>query len=199
MKASNKLLMIAPIAVLAFFVGVPLYALPATLSLPRGQRPGVAKLTLPQATRQLRQTGKTRWALVEAARALVGQRMQYCRRNSFDSATRAFERGYGYCMQHAYALAHLLAQLGFEARVVQALENRFPGGDVTSHAWVSVTIDGETRHIDPLFWDEQAGRIAFTPLSRVTGISPAFKAFTWWGAPAVNAHRFYASGKDEGS
>jgi hypothetical protein len=197
MKALCKLAWIAPLAVLAIVAGVPLYALPATLSLSRGQRPGVEKLAISQAARQLRQTGKTGWALVEAARALVGRRMQYCRRNSFDSASKAFERGYGYCMQHAYALTHLLAQLGFEAKVVQAFQSSFPNGDVTSHAWVSVTVDGETRHIDPLFWDAQAGRIAFTPLSRVTGISPIFKAFTWWGATAVNAHRFYVSGKDQ--
>ena len=191
-----RLVRIAPIAVLAFAAGIPLYGLPATLSLPRGPRPGVDRLTLPQAARNLRDSGQEGWALAEAARALVGQRMQYCRRNSFDSAARAFERGYGYCMQHAYALADLLTRLGFEARVVQAFKNRFADGAVTSHAWVHVTIEGETRALDPLFWDEQAGQPAFTPLSKVTGISPVFKTFTWWGAPAVNGHRFYRTGKD---
>ncbi len=197
MKALLKLAKVAPIVVLAIAAGVPLYGLPAALSLPRGQRPGVARLTLPQAARQLRDSGQTGWALIEAARALVGQRMQYCRRNSYDSAARAFERGYGYCVQHAYALADLLTRLGFEARVVQAFKNRFADGEVTSHAWVSVTIDGKTRDIDPLFWDEGTGQPTFTPLSRVTGISPAFKAFTWWGAPAINAHRYYRTGKDQ--
>jgi arylamine N-acetyltransferase len=122
--------------------------------------------------------------------------MQYSRRNSFTSARRAFERGYGYCMQHAYALVYLLQELGFQARVVQAFQNRFADGEVTSHAWVRVTLDGETRAVDPLFWDAEAGRIAFTPLSPVTGISPIFKALTWWGAPAVNAYRYYRTGKD---
>jgi len=197
MKILCKLTRTAPLAILALAVGAPLYALPATLSLPSGQRPGVEKLTIPQAAQQLRQTGKTGWALVEATRALVGQRMQYCRRNSFDSAAKAFERGYGYCVQHAYALTHLLAQLGFEAKVVQAFRNRFPDGDVTSHAWVNVTVGDETRHVDALFWNAQAGRIVFTPLSKVTGISPAFKVFTWWGATAVNAHRFNLTGKDQ--
>jgi transglutaminase-like putative cysteine protease len=192
-----KVLRIVPLALLAIAAGVPLYNLPATLTLPRRQRPGVLPLTLAQAARQLHDSGQRGWTLVEAARTLVGRRMQYCRRNSFDSAARAFERGYGYCMQHAYALTDLLTRLGFEARVVQAFKNRFPGGKVTSHAWVSVTLDGETRPIDPLFWDEQANQIVFTPLSRVTGISPAFKAFTWWGAAAVNAHRFYRTGKDQ--
>jgi hypothetical protein len=134
--------------------------------------------------------------LAEAARALVGQRMQYSRRNSFDSAGRAFERGYGYCMQHAYALESLLTRLGFESVVVQAFKNQFADRTIASHAWVRVTLKGETRAIDPLFWDEQTGQPAFTPLSQVTCISPLFKAFTWWGAPAVNAHRFYRTGKD---
>jgi transglutaminase-like putative cysteine protease len=166
------------------------------LSLPRGQRPGVQKLTIDQAARQLQESDRVGWDRVEAARALVGQRMQYSRRNSVDSAERAFERGYGYCVQHAYALAHLLRKLGFDAQVVQAFQNRFADGKVTSHAWVRVTLEGETRDVDPLFWDAEAGQVAFTPLSRVTGISPLFKAFTWWGAPAVNAHRYYRTGKD---
>jgi transglutaminase-like putative cysteine protease len=182
---------------LSFAAGVPLFALPATLSLPRGQRPGVDKLTIAAAAQQLRTHGdQAGWNRAEAARALVGQRMSYSRHNNFDSADRAFERGYGYCMQHAYALAHLLDALGFEAQIVQAFQNRFADDKVTSHAWVRVTLDGETRDIDPLFWDEQAGRPAFVTLAPVTGISPVFKAFTWWGAPAVNAYRYYRTGKD---
>jgi transglutaminase-like putative cysteine protease len=197
MKVLRKLSRIGPATLLAIAVGVPAYALPATLSLPRGQRPGIGKLTILQAAQQLRERGKAGWDLVEAARALVAGRMQYCRRNSFDSAAKAFERGYGYCVQHAYALAALLTRLGFEAKVVQAFQNRFPDEEVSSHAWASVTVDDETRYVDSLFYNAQAARITFTPLSRVTGVSPLFKAFTWWGATAVNAHRFYRSGKDE--
>jgi hypothetical protein len=192
-----KLVRTVPLALLAIAVGTPLYGLPATLSLPRGQRPGVERLTIDQAAKRLQSTGGTGWKRVEAARALVGQRMAYCRRNSFDSADRAFERGYGYCVQHAYALSHLLERLGFEVQVVQASRNRFSDGQVTSHAWVRVTLDGVTRDVDPLFWDADTGRVAFVPLSHVTGIAPAFKAFTWWGAPAVNAHRYYRTGKDQ--
>ena len=196
MNTAIKLAWMLPLVLLAFAVAVPVFGLPATWTLPRGQRPGVDRLTIDQAARQLQAGHHPGWDLVEAARALVGARMQYSRRNSFDSADRAFERGYGYCMQHAYALAHLLEALGFEAQVVQAFQNRFDGGKVTSHAWVRVTLDGETRDVDPLFWDAEAARPAFTPLSQVTGISPAFKAFTWWGAPAVNAYRYYRTGKD---
>jgi transglutaminase-like putative cysteine protease len=197
MNLLYRLARIVPTALLAIGLGVPIYALPATLSLPRGQRPGVGKLTLAQAAAQLSASGQTGWDLVEAARALVAERMQYCRRNSFDSAAVAFARGYGYCVQHAYALADLLTQLGFEARVIQAFRNQFPDGQVSSHAWVSVTVHGESRHIDSLFYDAQARQVTFVPLSKVAGVSTLFKALTWWGATAVNAHRFYLSGKDE--
>ena len=184
------------IILMAILVTVPLYALPATLTLPAGPRPGLEELTIQGAAQQLKDTGKTGWELVEAARALVADRMQYSRRNSFDSSGRAFERGYGYCTQHSYALQHLLTELGFEAKVVQAFQNRFPDGEVASHSWVSVTVDDETRHIDSLFYKEDAGELDFTPLSGVTEISPAFKLVAFWGGTAVNAHRYYLTGKD---
>jgi len=179
-----------------FLAGVPLYSLPATLTLPPGPRPGIEETTIEEAALQLKASGKSGWYLVEAARSLVAERMAYSRRNSFDSADRAFERGYGYCTQHAYALSHLLAELGFEAKVVQAFQNRFSDGEVTAHAWVSVKINDENRQIDSLFYDEQKSELDFTPLSKVTDITPAFKLVAFWGGTAVNAHRYYLTGKD---
>ncbi|MFC1922588.1 transglutaminase family protein [Chloroflexota bacterium] len=180
----------------AILIGVPLYAVPATLSLPPGPRPGIEALTIEQAAQDLIELDKTDWELVEGARTLVAERMQYSRRNSFDSAGRAFERGYGYCTQHAYALTSLLTKLGFEAKVVQAFRNRFPDGEVTAHAWVSVKVNDESRYIDSLFYDEQASELDFTSVSEVLDISPAFKMVAFWGGTAVNAHRYYVSGKD---
>ena len=181
---------------LAILRCIPAYALPATYSLGWGTRPGLEPLTIKQAAQRLHQTGKVGWALVEAGRALVAERMQYSRRNAFDSSGRAFERGYGYCTQQAYALANLLTQLGFEARVVHAFQNRFPDGSLGSHAWVSVTMGQETRYIDSLFYDAHAGENTFTPLSEVLEISPYFKLLNWWGGTAVNAHRYYLTGQD---
>ena len=152
---------------LAIVIGVPLYALPATLSLGRGRRPGIEPLTIQQAAQRLRTSGQSGAALVEAARTLVGERMQYCRRNSFDLYPRAFERGYGYCQQSAYALAALLKKLGFSARVVTAFRNDFPGEGVGGHAWVRLEIDGTTRDIDPRHYDPTTRRLTFTPLTRV--------------------------------
>lgn len=186
----------AALFIFVFAAGVPLYAVPATLTLQPGQRSGVAALTIAAAAQQLAASGKSDWELVEAARSLVAERMAYSRRNSFDSPARAFERGYGYCMQHAYALSYLLAELGFDAEVVQAFQNEFSNGQVSSHAWVSVKIDSEVRYIDALFYDGQSGELDFIPLSKVTTIPDAFKIFTFWGGPAVNAHRFYLTGKD---
>jgi hypothetical protein len=182
--------------VFAFVAGVPLYALPATITLQPGPRPGLDELTIEQAARQLESSGKRDWELVEAARALVAERMVYSRRNSFDSPGRAFERGYGYCMQHAYALSDLLEEMGFQVEVVQAFQNEFTNGIVTSHAWVSVKVDSEIRYVDSLFYDEQEGKLDFIPRSEITTIPTAFKIFTFWGGPAVNAHRFYLTGKD---
>lgn len=182
-----------------FFVilfGVPLYALPATFSLPSGARPGVDPLTIQQAAQNLRNSGLKDWHLVEAARALVAERMQYSRRNAFDSPAKAFERGYGYCTQQAFALTALLKELGFDARVVQSFQNRFPDGHVTAHAWVRVRVGNKSRYIDSLYYDQETGKLNFTPFSKITYVSPAFKLLALWGGTAVNAHRYYLSGMD---
>jgi transglutaminase-like putative cysteine protease len=178
-------------------IGVVVYALPATLSLPPGPRPGLEPLTIPQAADQLRQAGLSGAPLVEAARDMVSERMAYSRRNSFDSPPRAFERGYGYCTQQSRALVELLTRLGFEARVVHAFRNRFPDGTITSHSWVQVQVEGQVRYVDPIFYDAEGAALTFTPLSEVQEISPLLRGFETWGAPAVNAHRFYRTGKDQ--
>lgn len=133
---------------------------------------------------------------MEAARGLVAVRMQYCRRNSFDPAPKAFERGYGYCQQQAFALAAILAELGFQAKVVQAFKNKFPNGSMGGHAWVRVTLGDERRHIDSLHFDAQAGKIDFKSLTKIQDYSPLERVFFGWGSAAVNAHRYYVTGKD---
>lgn len=192
----NQILRIASLSLAAFLAFPTLYALPAMLTLPVGRRPGLTPLTIPQAAELLKASGKTGWDLVEAARLLVAERMAYCRRNSFDRYQRAFERGYGYCQQHAFALADLLTRLGFEARVVNALSNRFPNGAVGGHAWVNVSIDGQNSDVDSLWYDRQVGRLDFVSLTNVFEITPLFRLFAGWGSAVVNAHRYYRTGKD---
>lgn len=183
-------------AVTAILIGPALYSLPATLSLPKGQRPGTQALTLREAAGQLGATGNSGEALVEAARALVADRMQYCRRSSFDSPARAFQLGYGYCVQQAYALAELLERLGIEAKVVHAFRNRFPDGGVGGHAWVRATLAGKEHDIGSMFYDAETGELTFRALSRVLDHTRPFKLLTMAGEAGLNAHRYYRTGKD---
>lgn len=196
MRAAWDIGKVAVGAVGATIVGLPLYALPATLSLPPGPRPGVEEMTLAEAADLLKGTGKKGADLAEAARALVADRMQYCRRNSFDSPARAFQRAYGYCTQQAYALTDLLARLGIEAKPVYAFRNRLADGRVAGHTWVRVTLDGNERDIDSLHYDADTGELTFVPLTTVRDHTPLFKWVTKWGEAAVNAHRYYRTGKD---
>lgn len=191
-----KFIKITSGALFSILLGVPLFALPATISLSRGMRPGLKHQNIMQAVNSLQVSGMKGWALVEAARKLVEGRMAYSRRNSFDIASKAFERGYGYCQQQAYALKEILTRLGFDARVVGAFRNRFPDGRIGGHAWVQVMFEGETHDIDTLFYNEMAGKINFTPLSAVFGYTPAFRVLAGWGSTYVNAYRYYTTGKD---
>lgn len=193
----SRILLYGAIFVVLIVIGVPAYGIPATLTLPAGIRPGLEELTIDQAAKRLSDSEKSDWELVEAARDLVEKRMAYSRRNSFDSFERAFERGYGYCGQTSFALADLLQLLGFKAEVAQAFENRFPDGTISSHAWVQVEIEGNVRDVDSLFYDTINQEITFTPMSKITSIPPIFKFVMDWGAPAVNAHRYYITGRDK--
>lgn len=195
----NNLIKVSKITLSFLFgilISVPLFAVPATLSLGRGMRPGLKRQNIAQAANTLRESRLTGWSLIEAARKLVQERMAYSRRNSFDIASKAFERGYGYCQQQAYALADILTHLGFDARVVGAFRNRLPDGRVGGHAWVRVIFEDETRNIDTLFYDELIGNITFTPLSAVFDYTPAFRVLAGWGSISVNAYRYYRTGKD---
>jgi hypothetical protein len=196
MKKWMVVLAIVPIAVLATNLGIALYALPAIFTLPKGLRPGLKPLSLSQSMQRLLETGKTRWDLVEAARALVEERMLYRRRNSFDSDTKTFERGYGFCTQQAYVLVDLLTQLGFEAKAVHAFRNRFPNGTAGGHTWVRVSLDGEARFNDSIFYDAESREITFQPISRIYNHTSLFKLLTRSGEAALNAHRYYRTGKD---
>lgn len=182
---------------LIILLGLSVYALPATLTLPPGPRPGLAPLTIAQAARRLAATGMSGTTLVEAARALVADRMAYCRRNSFDPAGKAFTRGYGYCLQQAFALADLLSRLGVEQKVVHAYRNRFPDGTIGGHAWVQARIDGQYHDIDSIHFDTARGEIDFTPLTDIQEVTPAFKILAFWGSAGVNAHRYIRTGKDQ--
>jgi len=167
------------------------YALPAIISLPSGIRPGLQELTIDEAVDSLKETGLRDMQLVESARKLVAQRMEYCRRNSYDSFDKAFRRGYGFCQQQAFALASILQKLGYSASPVQAYRTQFPDGNIGGHAWVSVHFNGGEYYIDPVYYDEENKEFTCIPRSEITGFSPFFRLLSGWGAATINAHRYY--------
>jgi transglutaminase-like putative cysteine protease len=178
-------------------LGLTLFALSATFSLPSGARPGLEDLTIADAAVRLRQSGAQGWELVERARLLIGDRIAYSRRNSFDSYGTAFRRGYGYCEQSAFALTALLQQLGLDARPVHSERCLFPGRDSpTGHAWVRVFYEGETREIDPEHQDPATGEFLFEPLDRAREYTSVFRALARWGCAVANAYRYYRTGSD---
>jgi hypothetical protein len=181
---------------LVFIAGWMIYSLPATLSLQRGIRPGIDKTTIEEAVKMLKASGNTGTELIKAARSVTITRMQYCRRNSFDSYKTAFERGYGYCQQQAHALKYILTQLGFNAWVVYANRNRFADGHAGGHAWVRIFYDGTQKDIDATYDDPVSDKITFTPLTKVKRYTPLFRLLAGWGSIAINASRYYLTGKD---
>lgn len=191
-----KFLKYVGVTALVVIIVYTLYAIPAILSLPAGIRSGLESKTIHEAVLDLQKTGRSGKDLIEAARLLVGERMAYCRRNSYNSYKKAFKRGYGFCQQHAFALSHILEELGFEAYPVQALRTQFPDGNIGGHAWVMVIIKDEMIYIDPVYYNPAEQKITFTPLSEVTGFSTFFRLLSGWGSATINAHRYYISGTD---
>ena len=184
------------ICVLAIPFSFTLYGIPAMLTLPSGIRPGIDDLTIEQAVDMLKTKNISGLELMQEARKMVVTRMQYCRRNSYDTYKTAFHRGYGYCVQQAYALHYLLSELGFDAKVVQATRNRFENGTIGGHAWVRILYNDRIIDIDPSDTNWQNEKITFVPLTQVTEFGSFFKILTLWGSAGVNAHRYYITGKD---
>jgi hypothetical protein len=86
-------------------VGLYFYTLPAVVRLPKEKERALNGITtIDDAVRYLQNTGKTGWALVVAAPKMVNAKMEYSRRNGWDSPSHAFRGGMGYCQQQAAAL-----------------------------------------------------------------------------------------------
>ena len=184
------------ISLAVIFTIYTLYAIPAMISLPGGIRPGLEEQTIKETVHLLDIADLDGLELIEEARSLVGKRVAYCRRNSYDSYQKAFKRGYGFCQQQAFALAEILQGLNFEAVPVQAMQTRFPDGNIGGHSWVRVRFNGKDFFIDPIFYDSEKHKVTFTPLSKVTEISRFFRILSGWGSATINAHRYYTTGSD---
>lgn len=180
-------------------MAIYIYTLPALRRLPKAKESSLAGIiTIDDAVRYLQGTGKAGWDLVAAAQKLVNAKMEYSRRNGWDTPARAFRRGMGYCHQQAMALRIILHRLGFAARPVHAFCCRFPPkqiheyvdpGGISGHVWLAVTIDGVEKEVCPGHPDNAPGKVHFERLSSRREYGPAMRLFGQLGSVIVNAHR----------
>jgi hypothetical protein len=176
-----------------------LYTLPALRRLPKAKEQSLDGITtLDDAVRELRNSGKTGWELVAAAQALVNAKMEYSRRNGWDTPARAFRRGMGYCQQQAMALLIILRKLGIKTQPVQAFRCKFPPaiihgywdpGGISGHMWLVVTIDGEAKDVCPGHPANTPGKVHFEMLSRMSAYGPVMRLLGHIGSMILNVQR----------
>ncbi len=176
-----------------------LYTLPALRRLPKEKERLLHGITtIDDAVHYLCNSGKSGWELVAAAQQLVNAKMEYSRRNGWDTPAQAFRRGMGYCQQQATALLIILHKLGIDARPVQALRCQFPPhrihgyaepGGISGHMWLVVTIDGVEKDVCPGHPENVPGQVHFARLSRRTAYGPLLQMLGHIGSMIVNVQR----------
>jgi hypothetical protein len=138
------------------------------------------------------------WDLVAYAQDLAARKFTYSRLNTWDTPSRAFERGMGYCEQQALALKEIYDRLGIETRPVFALRCRFPAkvvdgmpspGGVSGHAWLRVRIGDEELNVCSGSVNNKPGVTQFEILSKVRTWQPWLRPFTHLGSSIENIRR----------
>ncbi len=135
------------------------------------------------------------WDLVAYTQNLAARKFTYSRLNTWDTPSRAFERGMGYCEQQALALKKIYDRLSIETRPVIALRCRFPAkvvdgmpspGGVSGHAWLRVRIGDEELDVCSGSVNNQPGVTQFEILSKVHTWQPWLRPFTHLGSSIEN-------------
>ena len=169
--------------------GVVVLGLPGRIKRGRQRRSTVDGIvTLSDAVHACRRTGLSGWELVAHAQRLVARKFAiYSLRNPWDSPSRAFVRGMGYCLQYNLALKRLLERLGFDSRLVHAFRVRDlddPDWKL-GHAWLRVRSGGEELDVCAGSERNFPGRMRIKPLTGVRDLSPALVAFSYVGSALV--------------
>ena len=98
---------------------VYLLTIPLLRRLPKQDRVSMDGITtIDDAVEACRRTHLQGWDLVAYAQNLAAKKFTYSRLNTWDTPSRAFERGMGYCEQQALALKKIYDKLGIETRPV---------------------------------------------------------------------------------
>ncbi len=154
--------------------------------------------TIDDAVESCRRTHLQGWDLVAFAQNLAAQKITYSRLNTWDTPSRAFERGMGYCEQQALALKKIYDRLGIETRPVFAMRCKFPAkvvdgvqwpGVISGHAWLRVRIDDEELDVCPGSVNNTPGVTHFERLSKVLTWQPWMRPFTHVGSSVENIRR----------
>src|SRR5450755_482500 len=176
-----------------------LLTIPLLRRLPKQSRVSMDGITtLDDAVQACQRTNLHGWDLVAYAQNLAARKFTYSRLNTWDTPSRAFERGMGYCEQQTLALKHIYDRLGIEARPVFALRCKFPAkvldsmpwpGGVSGHAWLRVRIEDEELDVCPDSISNRPGVTHFEVLSKVRTWYPWLRPFTHLASCIENIRR----------
>jgi len=171
-------------------VAIYLLTIPLLRRLPKPSRVSVDGITtIDDAVEACKRTELHGWDLVAYAQNLAARKFTYSRLNTWDTPSRAFERGMGYCEQQALALKHIYDQLGIEARPVFALRCTFLGTvvdgvlspeGVSGHAWLRVRIGDEELDVCSGSVNNKPGVTHFETCRRcILGSRGCVRSRTW--------------------
>lgn len=174
-----------------------------TLSLLRRlPKPGRVSMdgitTIEDAVKACRHTQLQGWNLVAYAQQLVARKFTYSRLNTWETPSRAFERGMGYCEQQALALKKIYDRLGIAARPVFSLRCKFPAkvvdgvpwpGGVSGHAWLRVRIADKELDVCPGSLSNRPGVTHFEILWKARTWHAWLRPFTHVGSSIENIRR----------
>jgi len=155
-------------------------------------------VTIDDAVEACRRTHLQGWDLIAYAQNLAARKFTYSRLNTWDTPSRAFERGMGYCEQQALALKKIYDRLGIETRPVFAMRCKFPArvvdgvpwpGGVSGHAWLRVRIGDEERDVCSGSVNNTPGVTNFEIRSKVLTWQPWIRPFTHVGSSIENIRR----------
>jgi transglutaminase-like putative cysteine protease len=180
-------------------VAVYLLTIPLLRRLPKPSRVSMDGITtIDDAVEACRRTQLRGWDLVAYAQNLAARKFTYSRLNTWDTPSRAFERGMGYCEHQVLALKHIYDRLGIEASPVFALRCTFPAtmvdgvpspGAVSGHAWLRVRIGDEELDVCSGSVNNKPGVTHFEVLSKVHPWQPWLRPMTHLGSSLENIRR----------
>ena len=181
------------------FVLLYLLTIPMLRRLPKQSHVSMDGITtIDDAIEACRRTHLQGWDLVAYAQNIAARKFTYSRLNTWDTPSRAFERGMGYCEQQALALKKIYDRLGIETRAVFALRCKFPAkvidgmpwpGGVSGHAWLRVRIGDQEVDVCPGSVNNTPGVTHFEILSKVRTWQPWIRPLTHLGSSMENIRR----------